>query len=279
MKMTSKFLIYPVLIISGGLLVFTLGCEKDDDDDADVNDNENGNDDIVFDIDYGSVTDIDDNEYKTIVIGGQEWMAENLKVTKYNNGDEILSGLSDQEWEDTTEGAYTVYPPGDLEGIDSEEEVVEAYGRLYNWYAVDDSRDICPSGWHVPSNYEWTQLREYLLDNYDAISSSNIGNTLKSCRQDGSPLGDDCDTRDHPRWNGHGTHYGTDDFGFSALPGGGRGDDGNFQTIGFGGYWWSSTAIGSDGAFITVLLYESGDLTVNGGDDRPAGFSVRCIKD
>ncbi|MDA3820880.1 MAG: fibrobacter succinogenes major paralogous domain-containing protein [Candidatus Delongbacteria bacterium] len=279
MKMTSKFLIYPGLIISGCLLVFALGCEKDDEDDADINDNENGNDDIVFDIDYGSVTDIDDNEYKTIVIGGQEWMVENLKVTKYNNGDDILSGLSDQEWEDTTDGTYTVYPHENIEGIDSEEEVVEAYGRLYNWHAVDDSRDICPSGWHVPTNYEWTQLREYLLDNYDAISSSNIGNTLKSCRQDGSPLGGDCDTRDHPIWNGHGTYYGTDDFGFSALPGGGRDDDGTYQGIGFGGFWWASTAVGSDAAFVTSLLFDSGGLTVDGGADRGAGFSVRCIKE
>jgi len=241
------------------------GCEKNDDLD---NDNENG--DIEHEITYGSVTDKDGNEYTTVIIGDQEWMAENLRVTQYNNGDRIPSGLSDEEWGNTTEGAYTYW--------DKDPAMLEAYGVLYNWYAVNDSRNICPSGWHVASDYEWNQLSEYLIDKYDVITSKNVGDYLKSCRQEGSPLGGDCDTQEHPRWTGHATHYGMDEFGFSALPGGMREANGNYTAVGYGGFFWSANEITNDEAIAFGFIYDSGELEM-GGDVYNNGFCVRCVKD
>lgn len=227
----------------------------------------------------GTVTDIDGNEYKTVTIGGKEWMAENLRTTKYNDGTEIPSGLSDNDWAETSEGAYAVHPHADVEGIDSEAEMADAYGKAYNWYAVVDAKDLCPEGWHVPSEYEWTQFTDYLLDDYDDITSSNLGNKLKSCRQDGSPLGGECDTREHPRWNGHGTHYGTDDFGFSALPAGIREDNGAFaDNIGFFAAWWTATGVGEEYAFVRSVIHDSGSFS-DGGTEREAGLSIRCVRD
>ena len=263
----KKLLIYPLLIISACLLVFANACEKDDDSD---DDNGNGNDTIDYDITYGSVTDIDGNDYKTIVIGGQEWMAENLRVTRYNNGDSIPTGLDNSEWGNTLSGAYAIW--------DQDTAMYDAYGALYNWYAVDDSRNICPSGWHVPSNYEWDQLSDYLVNEYNVITGNNVGNKLKSCRQDGSPLGDDCDTSKHPRWSGHSDYYGTDNFGFSALPGGMRESNGQYNAIGFMGAWWTTNEITGDKGIAKSMSYDSGDIQ-SGDPHKAAGICIRCIKD
>ncbi|MFP4665033.1 MAG: fibrobacter succinogenes major paralogous domain-containing protein [Bacteroidales bacterium] len=278
MKQMSRFFTYSFFLITGIMLIIAGGC-KDDEDENDPAD-DNGNDDISHEITYGSATDEEGNEYTTVIIGEQEWMAENLKVTKYRNGDDIPAAPEDTSWENTTEGAMAVYPHEDVDGPESDQEVINAYGMLYNWYAVDDQRNICPSGWHVPSEYEWTQLEEYLEDNFEAISSSNIANVLKSCRQDGSPLGGDCDTREHPRWNGHGTHYGTDDFGFAALPGGMRDEYGAFEGIGLGALWWTSSVIGEGTSFARSIMFDSGSLNSGyTGGSRNAGLSIRCVKD
>ncbi len=115
----------------------------------------------------GTITDIDGNTYNTTFIGGNEWMAENLRVTKYNNDDAIPTGLSNAYWFNTTQGAYAIYPHGSINGLDSDAEVVAAYGKLYNWHAVDDERGLCPAGWSVPGDDDWTQLVDYLMDEYD----------------------------------------------------------------------------------------------------------------
>ncbi len=276
MVQMSKFFFYGLLLLTGTMLILAGGCKEDEDENVD----DNGDDDISHEITYGSVSDEEGNEYTTVVIGEQEWMAENLKVTKYRNEDDIPANLEDTTWENTTEGAMAIYPPEDVDGLESEQAVVEAYGMLYNWYAVDDQRGICPSGWHVPSEYEWTQLEEYLEDNFEAITSSKLANVLKSCRQDGSPLTGDCDTNEHPRWNGHGTHYGTDDFGFSALPGGLRDEYGAFEAIGLGALWWTSSVIGEDASFARSIVFDSGTLNAGfTGGSRNSGLSIRCVKD
>ena len=108
---------------------------------------------LLLSLSFGTVTDIDGNVYETVVIGGQLWMAENLKVTHYNEGSEIPTGYSDFEWDeldDTETGAYAVYND-DLSNADT-------YGNIYNWYAVDDSRGVCPVGWHVPTDDEIKEL-------------------------------------------------------------------------------------------------------------------------
>lgn len=264
----KKFLIHPALIISTCFLILGYGCEKDNDSNDNESVDENGT--IEYEISYDSVSDIEGNQYKTIVIGQQEWMAEDLKVTKYSNGDTILTGLNDVRWDTTKKGAYAIY--------DDKEERLEQYGALYNWYVIDDPRSICPDGWHVPSVYEWSVLTDYLENNYDAITSKNIGDKLKSCRQDGTPLGGDCDTREHPKWVGDDTHYGTDDFGFSALPGGLRESGGGYEGIGFIGLWWSSTEATGTEAFGMYMLNESGQFE-EGGDRKNDGICIRCIKD
>ncbi len=229
----------------------------------------------------GKVVDVDDNVYQTVIIGNQEWMAENLRVTRYNNGDAIPTGLSDEDWEDTTAGAYAIYPHADVDGINSDADMVEAYGKLYNWFAVDDSRGLCPEGWHVPNVADWTQLVNYVVAQGYPNSSHNpngAGNALKSCRQVDSPLGGDCDTSEHPRWDSFGTHYGFDEFGFSALPGGARWFNGGFFGIGYRGYWWSSTEPSSTSAWYRGVLSSAGDVYRN-ASHKDFGFSLRCVRD
>lgn len=235
------------------------------------------------DIIYGNgVTDIDGNNYITVIISNQEWMAENLRVTKYNNGVAIFTGLNDEEWENTTEGAYAIYPHSSIDGLYSDAEVVSAYGIIYNWHAVNTGK-LCPAGWSVASDGDWTQLIDYIaLQGHpnDADNPGGAGNALKSCRQINSPEGGDCDTTEHPRWNANNTHHGFDAFGFSALPGGRRhwGTDGYFFGVGQVAQWWSATEYSSNYGWARRIHSYSGIVHRNPFCGT-GGFSVRCIKD
>ena len=196
---------------------------------------------------YGTVQDIDGNTYKTVKIGEQVWMAENLKVTRYRNGDSIPTILYDDEWGNTRSGAYTIY--------DDEAAAHNTYGKLYNWYAVKDSRGLCPAGWHVPTDAEWTQLENYLG------GEGIAGGKMKA---------------DSPLWKLPNIGA-TNASGFSGLPGGYRSNDGAYLSIGYSGFWWSSTG-GSSGAYFRYLN------DFNGGSGRayygkPNGLSVRCLRD
>jgi uncharacterized protein (TIGR02145 family) len=235
----------------------------------------------------GTVTDIDGNEYQTVKIGDQWWMAENLKVTRYRNGDAIPTGLSNTQWESTTSGAYAVYPHGggetedDVEGINSNEEIITAYGKLYNWYAVNDSRGLCPEGWHVPTDAEWTVLVDYVVaqgypNEWD--NPNGAGNALKSRRQVDSPLGAPWATSEHPRWNSHRRHHGLDVSGFSGLPSGYREDTGIFYNFGYSGTWWSSTEFVGGFVWQRTIYYELSHLIRSNGVKRD-GRSVRCLRD
>ena len=231
---------------------------------------------VVFRTYDGSVYDIDGNLYYTLIIGKQEWMAGNLRVTRYNNSEPIPSDLNDSLWNNTLSGAYAVYPHSGVEGIYSEEEMLDSYGALYNWYAVNTG-DLCPAGWQAPDDSDWKQLTDYLIDNFEEITAENLGNTLKSCRQVDSPLGGKFSTGRHPRWNLHNTHYGTDDTGFSALPGGHRTNHGAFRYIGTYGDWWTSADHSHSSAWYWFMYNHYG--TVNRHFyDKNYGFSVRCIR-
>ncbi len=229
-----------------------------------------------------TVTDIDGNVYKTVIIGDLEWMAENLRVTRYNNGDSIPTGLSNAIWQNTNEGAYAIYPYDDVDGINSIDEMVAAYGKLYNWYAVVDPRGICPVGWHAPSDDEWAGLINYVEDqgypnNY--INTNGSANALKSCLQVDSPLGGDCDIFDHPRWNSDEIHYGFDEFGFSALPGGFRASMGDFISIGGQGRWWTSTSSLASNAWRYIVNSEHGFVNRIIHSPKSNGLSLRCVQD
>jgi len=255
-----------LLLAMMSLLVFVFFSCSDDDTEPDSN----------------VVTDIDGNVYRTVIIGDQEWMAENLRVTRYNNGDDIPTDLYHEDWANTTEGAYAIFPHEDEDGINSPEEMVEAYGKLYNWFAVVDTRGLCPQGWSVPSADDWTQLVDYVVSqgypNDDWDNTNGAGNALKSCRQIDSDLGGDCDTSEHPRWISDDTHYGFDEFGFSALPGGYRLAIGYlYFALGGGGYWWSSSEDSPTGALYRYTTCTRGILR-EWRFNKGRGLSVRCVR-
>ena len=212
-----------------------------------------------------TVTDIDGNLYNTVLIGSQCWLAENLKTTTYSNNTLIPNVTENSNWQNLTTGAYVWY--------DNDISWKNLYGALYNWYAVNDPNGLCPTGWHVPEHDEWTALTDFI-----GGTSSPHGNELKSCRQVNSPLGGGCTTNEHPRWSQHVTHYGTDNYGFSGLPGGNRNYNGNCAFIGSLGLWWSSTENSSTNAGLRNLFYNFGNVNVY-NYVKQNGFSVRCLRD
>jgi uncharacterized protein (TIGR02145 family) len=213
--------------------------------------------------DAPTVNDIDGNTYNTVQIGNQCWMKENLKTTTYSNGTPIPNVTDPDEWFNLTSGAYLWY--------DNDDGWKDKYGALYRWHTTVDTNGLCPSGWHVPTNDEWTVMTGY-------IGGEFHGNELKSCNQVNSPLGDGCNTSEHPRWNQDNTNYGTDDYGFSGLPGGDFYVNGPFDNVGIFGYWWSTT---EDVFFLVygrMLSYNTGSVNIIIADNR-YGFSVRCLRD
>jgi uncharacterized protein (TIGR02145 family) len=241
---------------------------------------------VKVNIELAMVQDIDGNSYPTTIIGEQEWIAKNLRVTRYNNGDLIPLVETNSEWPGLTQGAYGVYQ-NHFE-LNTREKVLDQYGALYNWYAVNDTRGICPVGWHVPDNDDWTQLVEYLMTEYDLDNTNfsptsdlkGVGNALKSCRQADSPLGGDCATEEYPRWNSYlsSGFYGTDDFGFSALPAGIRAhESGNYGSSGSWAVFWSADEFSEENAFFRALVYNRPDFHVF-HFPKGRGYSVRCVK-
>jgi uncharacterized protein (TIGR02145 family) len=210
-----------------------------------------------------TVTDIDGNNYYSVQIGNQCWTQSNLKVSKYRNGDNIPAGLSNSAWQTTTSGAYAIYDNNPVnDGV---------YGKLYNHYAVTDSRGLCPTGWHVPTDVEWSILVKYLDPNADTAcvpcwQSSIAGGALKSTTLQPTSGG----------WNPPNTGA-TNSSGFSALPGGHRNAQGNFFNIAYDGYWCSSSVLfGSAASYCNLDKDDSSIFRSN--DNRATGFSVRCLK-
>ena len=188
--------------------------------------------------------------YNLVQIGDQCWFAENLRSEHYANGDPIPGELSDGDWSSTTSGAMTVY--GEGTSIATVSNLFD-YGRLYNWYAVDDARGLCPSGWHVPTDQEYTTL-------IDGLGGTSVaGGKMKS-----SP-------EDSPSWDG------TNTSGFSGLAGGYRNNLGGFSSEGNNGYFWSASAYGTYAW--NRRLYGGLSVVIRNYNDRRYGFSVRCVRD
>jgi uncharacterized protein (TIGR02145 family) len=194
-----------------------------------------------------STVTYDGHNYTTVQIGSQCWFKENLRNDNYNDGTAIPGNLNDATWTSTTSGAQTVYG----QGGPNEALSLTTYGRLYNWYAVTDAAGLCPTGWHVPSNWEWTTLEAAVSSNANALKSNT-----------GWASGDG----------------GTNSSGFSALPGGLRNYYyGAFNFQGSYGYWWSSSLNGTDVWYRTLY---SGFSIIDRLSDLPRyGFSVRCVQD
>jgi len=211
-----------------------------------------------------TVSDVDNNMYNTAQIGTQCWTQSNLKVSKYRNGDNIPTGLSNSAWQNTTSGAYAIY---------NNDPVADSlYGKLYNHYAVTDSRGLCPTGWHVPSDREWKVLTKYLDPSADTNSTSytastTAGGVLKSTATQPTPGG----------WNSPNTGA-TNTSGFTALPGGFRHSGGDFFNMQSIGFWWSSSFFSGSEAWMRYLYANYSDLVRN-PFNRKNGFSVRCLKD
>jgi len=210
--------------------------------------------------DAGTVTDIDGNTYQTVKIGDQWWMAENLKVTHYHNGDPIPNVTDDTNWEKIKTGAYCNY--------DNDENNATIYGRLYNWYAVNDSRNIAPTGWHVPSDAEWKTLEMYL-----GMSQLNANDEGQRGTNEGGKLKESGTTH----WNNP-IIGATNESGFSALSGGSRGNNGPYHGIGGYAFFWSSTESSYYSAWYRYLYYDYSGV-YRYAYRKAAGYSVRCVKD
>ena len=199
--------------------------------------------------------------YETIDIGGQCWFAQNLRSTTYANGEVIPSTLTDSQWNNANAGATTIYGEDDgctnySPDIDSCDPLValEEYGRLYNWYAVDDERGLCPMGWHVPTQSEWQSLIS------GQGGSSSAGEALKSTYG----------------WSYSG--QGTNASGFSGMPGGKRQDgSGYYTSAGDKGIWWTSTPYSSLARYVELKFNSNG--VTQSYSDREEGYSVRCVLD
>lgn len=238
MRKETKFWKYPLALLGLSLLLL-ISCSKDS-----TNDNQPPG--------VGNVKDIDGNVYHTVTIGTQVWMAENLKVTKYRNGDPITTNIpNNAAWININSGAFCWY----LDDIENK----PTYGALYNWYAVSDSRNICPTGWHIPTSAEWTTLITYLGgENVAGGKLKEIGKTHWLAPNLGA----------------------TNETGFTGLPSGGRDNTALFNGLGANCNWWSST-VGYAGELIWIYALNTSGANFHGSDiaSKRQGLSVRCIKD
>jgi uncharacterized protein (TIGR02145 family) len=201
---------------------------------------------------YG-VLDSDGNFYHTVTIGTQVWMVENLKTTKYRNGDSILNITDSIKFEESKVGTYKMY--------NNDKKIANTYGNLYNWNAVNDKRNIAPEGWHVPTCIEWYTLINYLGG--DDIAAEKL-------MESGSI-----------HWKkDYQQNVGTNETGFTALPAGGSGGKYGDVNLGEDALWWSSTEESSWGAcFYFIDNDRKGISRSSYMDGRQMGLSVRCIKD
>jgi uncharacterized protein (TIGR02145 family) len=220
-----------------------------------------------------TVSDIDNNVYNTVSIGTQCWIKENLKVTKYNDGTVIPDETANTAgWGALATGARSDYT--------GEASYIATYGYLYNWYAATDSRKICPNGWHVPTDGEWTSLIQFTVPTetvsatFIGIQSPNAGGKLKSKSTNdraGNGFGwDPGNPQPSP---------GTDDFGFSALPSGYR-HAVTFEEIRINAFFWSATEVDDDYAWNRDLYNSTSNVNrIDYYTNKYIGASVRCLRD
>ncbi len=201
----------------------------------------------------------DGRTYDLVEIGGQCWFADNLATDQYRNGDPIPTGLSNTTWQNTTAGAYAIYN-NDLAND-------ATYGKLYNWYTIVDSRGLCPTGWHVPTDCEWMYLEGSLgmtIQQQEGIDwrGTNEGGALKATTG----------------WTSPNTGA-TNSSGFNAFSGGYRFPQGTYDYMGNYGFWWSSSAFESGNVRIRILGFANSNVLRGPSNSYQVGLSVRCVRD
>ncbi len=197
----------------------------------------------------GVVTDIDGNDYDTVIIGTQIWLKQNLKATKFNNGNPISLITDATQWSSVDTAAYSNFNNSTANPSN--------YGRMYNYYVVSDSRKVCPLGWHIPSQTEWNTLITYLG------SSSLAGGKLKEAGT--------------TNWLTPNTGA-SNSSNFTAIPNGKRGSDGLFTVSGENVFFWTSTLSTTTRGFYKSIDYNS-EAIVEGNHSFRNGLAIRCIKD
>jgi uncharacterized protein (TIGR02145 family) len=198
-----------------------------------------------------TVKDTCGNVYDTVHIGTQVWLKQNLKTTKYSNGDAITNVTNNATWAALKAPAYCDY--------NNEPDSSVIYGRLYNYYTVADTNThkLCPTGWHVPADAEWTTLTTYLE------GESVAGSKLKEAGL--------------AHWTTPNTDA-TNETGFTALPGGIRYDNGAFNYVGRYGSWWSSSENNTTSAWYRYMYYNNSNV-YRYSNNKELGFSARCLRD
>jgi uncharacterized protein (TIGR02145 family) len=183
-----------------------------------------------------------------VKIGNQYWMTKNLSVSKYRNGDIIPQVQDPTEWANLTTGAWCYYQNNAVHG--------SIYGKLYNWYAVNDTRGLAPTGWHVPTNAEWTTLTTAIGGMANGGSLKEVGTSHWVAPNNGA----------------------TNSSGFTALPTDRRNVDGSFIVFtGYDGYWWTATSTGATGANTRNLQTGTSEIFLS-FTNKHQGLSVRCVK-
>ena len=224
-------------------------------------------------------------QVKEVKIGTQVWMAENLNVFYFKNGDAIPVVKTAEEWKKADENqqpACCYYENNAENG--------KTYGLLYNWYAVNDKRGLAPAGYHIPTEAEWTKLTTYLggeevagtkmkstsgWNSYEGEAECNVCKSWTPEQKAGQPCTTCNDTRKiMAQISGNGTNSS----GFNGLPGGFRFNDGTFSNVGWYGYWWSSIESSTSSAWSRTLGYDVGDVA-SGNSNKGGGFYVRCLRD
>lgn len=183
-----------------------------------------------------------------VTIGTQKWMRKNLNVSKYRNGDDIPQVQDPTAWGNLTTGAWCYYENNTANGT--------VYGKLYNWYAANDPRGLAPTGYHIPSDAEWTTLTNFLG------GESVAGNKMKATTL----------------WTPYSGIINTNSSSFTGLPGGYRANNGPFAGIGYGGRWWSSSEIATSNAWFRAIDYNNSS-TFRLNDPKRSGYSLRCLRD
>ncbi len=203
----------------------------------------------------GYVNDIDDNEYRIIQIGTQEWLSENLKTTKFNDGSPVPNIQNEDEWSNLTSGAWSYY--------DNEIENNLKYGKLYNWYVIcpitNGGKNICPLGWHVPSLTEWNLL---------ITNAGGSNQAMISLKSSGSFY-----------WQSPNNINGSNSTGFSALPSGLGFTNGGHEYINLDTLWWTSTVSGNNSYYVGMRNAVNPQSIFSFPDNKNYAFCVRCIKD